>query len=222
MLSLDQTIVRAHGGGQPADRAWIDIDGIAYAVAGISKSDGRTWLRIPDVSAPPATGSPVRCRIDSGRRRALTRAHSLTHLLMASIRWNFAGYRSRGAEIDENAKDCTLWFDAENLTDSRAAQIDTFARNAIARAVPVNIVTMPSVAEAEKKFRHWRVDPSLVLGGRVRVIEIGEDIDANPCSGTHVTNLSEIGEFTIEGVSPLDEPGGYTLRARIAESLGAT
>ena len=61
-----------------------------------------------------------------------------------------------------------------------------------------------------------------VLGGRVRVIEIGEDIDANPCSGTHVTNLSEIGEFTIEGVSPLDEPGGYTLRARIAESLGAT
>ena len=216
MLALEQTVVRGAGGGQPSDSASVTLDGVRYTVSTIEKEGGRTWLGIPGLQHMPETGRPIRCEIDGQRRRALTRSHSLTHLLMASIRWTVPGYRSRGADIAESAHECLLRFDAEAVNDALIGKVDAYARAAIARAVRLNVLQLPSIEQAIQSFPHWRVDPSLTLGGRVRVIEIGEGIDANPCSGTHVENLAEIGEFSIEEVAPANDEFGFELRARIA------
>jgi Ser-tRNA(Ala) deacylase AlaX len=217
MLCLEQTIARGAAGGQPEDFAALIIDGIRREVLAIEKSGGRTWMRLTGLARVPLVGAPVCCEIDAARRRALTRSHSLIHLLMAAIRWSDEGYRSRGAEISANAHDCTLWFDALELTETRVKNIEAFARAAIARAVPVDTVRLKSISEGPVRFPHWRVDPALALDGKVRVIEIGDGIDANPCSGTHVNNLSEIGEFTVAGFSAAEGGCGYELRVRITE-----
>ena len=45
-------------------------------------------------------------------------------------------------------------------------------------------------------MHYWRVDPTLNLTGKVRIIDI-EDFDANPCSGTHTTTTGEAGPFAL-------------------------
>ncbi len=198
LVALRQTIVRPAGGGQPADRASLVIDGCRHTITSMQKADGKTWLASPTLPAGLYRGAPVTCNINEVRRHRLTRCHSLIHLVMAALRWLIPGYESRGAEIDEDERTCRLWFAAEKFHPvDDLSKVDRYARSLVAQNLAITVTNVKSVDTAKSLYPHWRVDPALELIGKVRVIEIAGGIDANPCSGTHCSNTSEIGPYSL-------------------------
>ena len=49
-------------------------------------------------------------------------------------------------------------------------------------------------------------------GGRVRLLKVGDDVDLQPCGGTHVKNTSEIGNLR---VSKIENKGKRNRRVNI-------
>ena len=206
--------VRPAGGGQPADWATLFAATGEASIGHVFKQAGETWLVVDGPCALGlAAGQPIRLAVDPVRRHNLSRAHSLTHLAMAAIRRNVEGYESKGADIGEDTTSLELRFRADTLLDpKRVEAIDREIRSLIARAIPISVERVKSMARAEALFPAWRVDPGLGLTGKIRVIHI-EGVDANPCSGSHVRSTAEIGPFAMFD-HRLDPDGIYHLNLR--------
>lgn len=202
-VSLAQTVIRPAGGGQPADRGFVAVNDNIFDVTDIAKSDGKSWLTL-EAGSPADTvgliGLPVQCSIDIERRRGLTQCHTLTHVLMASIRRYVGGYASCGADIEEDARTCRLWFaSSDDDPSAKLANIDMFARSVIHQDRVINITNVKSPEHAARLYPYWRVDPTLALSGKIRVVDI-PDLDCNPCSGTHCRTTSEIGPYSLNEI----------------------
>jgi Ser-tRNA(Ala) deacylase AlaX len=217
-LCVAETIARGTGGGQPADRAKVLIEGVAHGVEQFVRSDGRSWLVLPALSELPEPGTSVRVEIDAFRRLRLMRCHSLVHVLMAGLRWTVEGYESRGADIGHDAVMCRLRFaSAAGEGDQDVAAADIYARSVIGASRPIRICNVKSPELARERYPHWRVDPSLGLSGKIRVVEICDGVDANPCSGTHVRSTDEIGPYSVLSTGWRSDLGCFELVARIQD-----
>jgi len=200
-FALADNIGRPAGGGQPADKCSFIHDGASFEISHIYKLTEKPFHTVheylPLKHCPVAIGESIEFIVDRDRRLKLSRCHTLTHIVMASIRRCVADYESRGADILEDENTCRLWFASGNCPSAETIlEIVTLARSAIANNLPVTTVTEPSIEVAQFKYDAWRVDSTLGLKGKVRVVLIGDDWDANPCSGTHVKSTGEIGAFS--------------------------
>ena len=90
---MDQTCFYA-GGGQPADYGTIAVDGLAFRVTGIETDGAGTLWHQCDGSPPPDwLGRRARLQVDPERRSALSRYHTVLHVL------NTVALRDHGAWI---------------------------------------------------------------------------------------------------------------------------
>lgn len=196
-LILAENPFRPAGGGQPADHGHLVSGSRTYLVSEVHKADGATWVVASNGTFEP--GQPVEVFVDAERRKLLSQGHTLTHLMMATIRETVPGYESKGADIADAGRAIELRFRSEAIvTENMIREIDRATRSRITRAIPVSVTRARSMDEAARSFEHWRVDPDLALGGKVRVVVI-EGIDANPCSGSHVGSTAEIGPYAVTG-----------------------
>ena len=197
-LSPRDTIIRPEGGGQPADIAWVRSNGPPIRVNDIIKADGRTWLVLKDAKADQfELGESIVLQIDLKRRLRLSRCHTLTHILMAAARRSLSDFASKGADIAEDGRSCTIRFFADSIDAEDAEEICKRTRDFILEDHEVCVEKARSVDHAAERYEAWRVEPDLNLRGKVRVIRIGTDIDANPCSGTHVGSTGQVGGFEL-------------------------
>lgn len=197
-VALAENIVRPAGGGQPQDRARLRTR-FGDAPAGrVFKADGETWIEVDGViEGRLEPGDPIGVRVDEARRQNLSRCHTLTHLGMAAVRRDVTGYESKGADIADNATDVVLRFRcAEAPGAIELRRIEKRMRSMIHRAIPVRIGKSRSLEAAAATYPEWRVDPDSALSGRVRIVHI-EGVDANPCSGSHVADTSQVGPFEL-------------------------
>lgn len=189
--------MRPAGGGQPTDYGVVLAGRNRIPIEQIIKSNGQTWL-VP-ASGEFADGDPIRIEVDAPRRLQLSQSHSLTHLAMAAIRGIVPGYESKGADIGDDGVGIQLRFRSKApVSAAMLRAIDLQMRDWIARGLPITATRARSIPDAAVIYPMWRVDPDLELNGRVRVIVI-RNVDANPCSGTHVNSTGEIGSFAILG-----------------------
>jgi alanyl-tRNA synthetase len=200
-FALADNIGRPAGGGQPADKCSFIHDDAGFEISHVHKQPEKPFHTVYEYSPfehrPVAIGESIEFIVDRERRLRLSRCHTLTHVVMASIRRCIGDYESRGADILEDETTCRLWFASDHCpSDEKIVEIETLARSAITSDLPVTTVTEPSIEVAQFKYDAWRVDSTLGLKGKVRVVLIGEDWDANPCSGTHVKSTGEIGAFS--------------------------
>src|SRR5262249_10991080 len=92
-LAVDQTCLYPGGVGQPADHGTIAIDGRSIAVSGVEvDADGTLWHACPEAQAD-WIGRTVLMRVDGARRYALSRYHTVLHVL------NTIAQRDHGAWI---------------------------------------------------------------------------------------------------------------------------
>lgn len=201
-FSLVDNIGRPAGGGQPADNCSFAHNGTLYDVECIYKQKEKPFQTLyeyhPYDHPPLQPGDEIDFLVNSERRINLSRCHTLTHVIMAAIRRSIPGYASRGAEILDDERNCRLWFtSSEAVTPSQLTEVDKLARSVVTRGLSVTVVIEPSLEAAEAKYGAWRVDTTLGLKGKIRVILIGQNWDANPCSGTHISNTQEISAFAI-------------------------
>jgi Ser-tRNA(Ala) deacylase AlaX len=199
-IALQQNIIRPEGGGQPRDHARITVGGDAALVTEVFKADGETWIVSEDLPVSSLNvNDMVLVEVDAPRRRALSLSHSLSHLLMAAARHVTKGFNSMGASIGNDGRTVQVRFRSEtSLDDNLLDVIDALTRYFVKSDAKIESVMLKSVADAERRFCHWRIDSALALSGKIRVVNIS-GIDTNPCSGSHARSTGEIGPFSVQG-----------------------
>jgi len=191
-VELDRTIFYPLGGGQPGDiGALIRQNGDRIAVVDTRK--GATLGSVSHVLTPgaarPQIGETLTLEIDWPRRYALMRLHTALHVMSCVVTAPVTG----GNIAPDKGR---LDFDID-ITLLNAEHIERETNALIARAVPTETVW---ITDEELDARSDLVKTMSVQpprgAGRVRLLKI-PDIDLQPCGGTHVANIGEIGGIRV-------------------------
>ena len=191
---LDRTLFYPTGGGQPGDSGWLAWDGGRLPVATAVKGEAGAVVLVPADPVPlPPVGATVTQGLDWARRHAHMRVHTALHLLSVAIPLPVTGGQI-GADKGR------LDFDMPEPPADVAA-IEAAVNALIARDLPV---TEDWITDAELEANPGLVKTMSVrppMGqGRVRLVRIGQgadQVDLQPCGGTHVARTGEIGRVTL-------------------------
>ncbi|MDO9412414.1 MAG: alanyl-tRNA editing protein [Pseudolabrys sp.] len=208
-IVLDRTVFYANSGGQPGDTGvLVTADGTRLPVENAiftdaAKSEIAHVLAVG--GAAPNVGDVVRAEIDWDKRYGRMRVHTALHLLSAALPYAVTGgsVGDSDGRLDFDIPDAGL--DKDVIAARLAEMIATDAA-----------VTSRWISDAELEanpglIKTMSVKPPMGTG-RVRLIEI-DNLDLQPCGGTHVRKVSEIGTVTVTGI---EKKGKQNRRVRIA------
>jgi misacylated tRNA(Ala) deacylase len=191
-VELDRTIFYPMGGGQLGDTGtMLRANGQPIAIADTRKGDAiDSVLHIPASGMPPPEpGETLTLEIDWQRRFALMRLHTALHVMSCVVVAPVTG----GNISPDKAR---LDFDIDmSLLD--AARIEQETNALIARGVETETVwiTDDELDARPELVKTMSVQPPRGAG-RVRLLRI-PGIDLQPCGGTHVQNIAEIGSIRV-------------------------
>jgi misacylated tRNA(Ala) deacylase len=191
-IELDRTVFYAAGGGQPGDTGWLRrADGTAVQIVDARKGEGpETIVHLAQPDSPQlAPGDEVQAEIDWDRRYAHMRIHTCLHVLSCVVIAPVTG----GNIAAEKGR---LDFDIDmSLLDAR--KIEAGVNELIDRAVDTETVwiTDEELDAKPELVKTMSVQPPRGAG-RVRLLRIA-GIDLQPCGGTHVRNIGEIGRVRV-------------------------
>ena len=191
-IELDRTVFYPQGGGQVGDTGrLLRADGAAVAIADTRKGD--TPERVRHIPAPGGPvlqpGDTVTLEIDWPRRYRLMRLHTALHLLSCVIPAPVTG----GNIAPDKAR---LDFDID-LSQLNAERIE-HGTNALIAAGALTETVWITDAELDAQpelVKTMSVQPPRGAG-RVRLLRI-PGIDLQPCGGTHVADIAEIGPVRV-------------------------
>lgn len=206
-IALDRTVFYPQGGGQGGDQGVLVLDDGATIAIGntIYDADRKTILHVPAEAAPlPAPGADVTARIDWDRRYPRMRVHTALHLLSVVL-----PYPVTGGSVGEG--EGRLDFDCEALLDK--AEVELKLNEFIMLDAPVTQrwITDEELAANPALVKTMSVKPPTGTG-HVRLVAI-ENLDLQPCGGTHVARTGEIGRAS---VTQIEKKGRINRRVRIA------
>lgn len=193
-IVLDRSLFYAQGGGQPGDSGHLIWDAHRVPVETAVKGEGDSIALLPAPGfAMPAVGQTLRQVLDWDRRHRHMRVHTALHLLSVVIPLPVSG----GAIAAEKGR---LDFDMPEAPADKDA-LEAALNDLIARDLPV---TEDWITDAELQANPGLVKTMSVMppmgAGRVRLIRIGQgadQVDLQPCGGTHVARTGEIGPVTL-------------------------
>ncbi len=191
---LDRTVLYARSGGQPGDSGTLRWAGGEAAVAEAIKGEAGAIIHtLAQGAAAPPIGAEVTVTLDWARRHRHMRMHTTMHLLCSVLPGIFATGNQIGAEKSR------LDFD---LPDPPTAAWLTERLNALIaedHATGSRWITEAELDANPQMVRTLSVQPPRGAG-RIRLVRIGPEdapVDLQPCGGTHVRRLSEIGRVEV-------------------------
>ncbi len=189
VVILDRSVFYPLGGGQPGDTGTMSWPGASAAIVDTRYGEGGAIRHVlEEGAAGPATGDAVHVTLDWDRRYRHMRMHTAMHLLGSILR-----YGVTGGNI--SAQKSRLDFDMEDTVDKEAVSIALQALVAENHAVVCRWITDEELAAQPDLVRTMSVQPPRGKG-RIRLLEI-EDVDLQPCGGTHLRSTSEVGQVRI-------------------------
>lgn len=203
---LDRTLFYPEGGGQPGDVGVLRLpDGREIQVIDTRKGEqpGTVAHVLGDPAIRFAPGTRLQGMIDWQRRYRLMRMHTCLHLLSAVIVAPVTG----GAVGDGYGR---LDFDLPESPDQTEVQEKL---NALIRQdAPVSFrwITDAELDAHPELVKTMSVQPPRGAG-QVRLVQV-EGIDLQPCGGTHVAHIGEIGQVLIAKV---EKKGKQNRRVRL-------
>ncbi len=209
-IELDRTVFYPLGGGQAGDTGrLLRAQGGEVVIADTRKGDTPDRvLHVPaGGSTLPQPGETVTLEIDWLRRYRLMRLHTALHLLSCVVTAPVTG----GNITPEKGR---LDFDID-LSELNAARIEQDT-NALIAAGAATETTWISDAELDAQpdlVKTMSVQPPRGAG-RVRLLRI-PGIDLQPCGGTHVADIAEIGAIRVLRIR---SEGKHNKRVEIALS----
>lgn len=191
---LDRTVFYARAGGQPGDAGRLRWAGGEMAVAEALKGAEETVLHMPAPEAAwPEVGAQVVAVLDWARRHRLMRMHTALHLLCSLI----PGAGVTGGQI--GAEKSRLDFDLPEPPTKESLNEGLAALVAADHAVSERWISEAELDANPGLVRTLSVQPPRG-SGRIRLVRIGPEaapVDLQPCGGTHVRSLSEIGRVEV-------------------------
>ena len=205
-IELDRTIFYPMGGGQAGDteataaafrNLWfhtgvlLRASGEAIAIADTRKGDAiDSVLHIAAPSMPPPeAGEVLTLEIDWQRRYALMRLHTALHVMSCVVVAPVTG----GNISPDKAR---LDFDIDmSLLDAERIEHETNALIARGAETETVWITEEELDARPELVKTMSVQPPRG-GGWVRLLRI-PGIDLQPCGGTHVKDIAEIGAIRV-------------------------
>jgi misacylated tRNA(Ala) deacylase len=207
---FDRTVFYATAGGQPGDKGSLTFNGQSVPIATTVYDEVKNVVHVPAAAiALPEPGMPVTLALDWDNRYRNMRAHTLMHLLCASVPYPVTG----GAITEDGGR---IDFDIPEGQIPRKEELGAKISGLIQEDHPVSFrwISDKEMAASPQLIRTMSVKPP-TGAGKVRLVAIGENgrIDLQPCGGTHVRSTGEIGPVA---VAKIENKGRMNRRIRLA------
>ena len=194
-LILDMTPFYGESGGQVGDTGVIDGNGFRIEIYD-TKLIEKTPVHLGKIKEGSVkAGDKVSAVVDKGRRLAIARHHTATHLLQAALREVLGPHVQQSGSLVAAER---LRFDFTHFKALDSGQIETIeelVNDYIRRNAPLRVALM-DLEEAKKS------GATALFGEKydkhVRVVTT-EGISKELCAGTHLKATGEIGIFKITG-----------------------
>ncbi|MDP9435893.1 MAG: alanine--tRNA ligase, partial [Actinomycetota bacterium] len=194
-LVLDRTPFYAEGGGQKADQGVLEladgsrvlVDDVQAALPGLVVHRGRV------VQGTARVGAPVDAQVDVERRRAISRAHTATHLVHQALR---AALGEQAAQAGSENNPGRFRFDFSSpgaVPQSVLADVEQEI-NEIALA-DLEVRAFVTTQEEARRLGAMALFGEK-YGDAVRVVEVG-DYARELCGGTHAARSGQLGMVTL-------------------------
>ncbi len=199
VVVLNNTVCYAEMGGQVGDTGELSGSGQLWRITNTQKS-GNTVLHFIEGGDAPSIGQHVAVQVDAGRRSAIQRHHSVTHLL----HWALHEVASRDASQKGSSvtpDKLTFDFNSAPLTAQQVADIERLVNERILENAGLSWTEVPyAEVKSRKDVMQFFGDK---YGDVVRVVQIGghaaklDGYSMELCGGTHTRATGEIGLFRI-------------------------
>ena len=188
---LDRTIFYPEGGGQPGDIGSIRLeDGLDLVVTNTVKTPNGILHIVNAKKSEMVTGQSVTMNIDWERRLRHMRMHTALHLLCSQVEGAVTG----GAI---GAQKSRLDFNIPGERPEKE-ELEEKMNNLIAgdHKISISWISDEELKANPDLVRTMSVSPPMGTGS-IRMIRIGDNIDFQPCGGTHVKSTLEIGYIKV-------------------------
>ena len=194
VVVLDRTPMYAEMGGQVADQGVMTADGVVFKVNNVLKNKGGKYMHYGKLlKGSIVLGDKLTVSIDTERRKAISRAHSATHLLHSALRLVLGDHVHQAGSLVEPDH---LRFDFTHfsaLTAEEIGQVNTVMADMILEGADIETQVMPF--DEAKKLSAMALFGEK-YGDTVRVVKMG-DFSMEFCGGTHLDNTAKVGMFVI-------------------------
>jgi misacylated tRNA(Ala) deacylase len=182
-LVFDKTIFYPEGGGQPGDEGFITSGENKSRILG-TKYINQKLVHLVDETQGFKKNDKVKLELDWSRRYSHMRVHTCLHLLCSIIPYPVTG----GSIGDGRGR---LDFDLETKPNKEDVLNSLNKLISDDHTVSISSITDAELDQNPDLVRTMSVKPPRG-SGTIRMIKIGENIDFQPCGGTHVKKTSEI------------------------------
>ena len=206
-IILDRTPFYPQGGGQPSDRGTLKSSSTTFEVTAVKKSpitgDILHFLNTVDTLHP---GQSVETHVDPETRSLHTRVHSAGHLLDHAVEDLAFPFEVRSAYhflpspyVEYAIVDLSIDISPEYLK-SLQFTLEKASNSIVNEAIPVEVYNS-SVSDLSP-WRQNLLPEAVKQSGTVRLVKFDRaGLNPVPCSGTHVTNSSQIKPIRIKKIS---------------------
>jgi misacylated tRNA(Ala) deacylase len=195
-VAFDQTCFYPGGGGQPPDEGTVKLrSGAVLDIVSVhGDADEIIWHVCGSAPPPDIIGQSATLMLDSERRLALTRYHTVLHVLNTIALRDYGGWIT-GVQIATDYS--RIDFKLDGFSAALCAELEQKVNTVLAgdHAVKSHYVSEEEFRRRDDLLRTLDAKPP-VSQGRVRVVEI-EGFDAQACGGTHVHSTAAVGTFSI-------------------------
>ena len=182
-LIFDKTIFYPEGGGQPGDEGFVTSDENKTRILG-TKYINQKLVHLVEETQDFKKNDKVKLELDWSRRYSHMQVHTCLHLLCSIIPYPVTG----GSIGDGRGR---LDFDLETKPNKEDVLNSLNKLISDDHTISISSITDDELDQNPDLVRTMSVKPPRG-SGTIRMIKIGEDIDFQPCGGTHVKKTSEI------------------------------
>ena len=182
-LVFDKTIFYPEGGGQPGDEGFLTIGDNKTRILG-TKYINQKLVHLVEETQDFKKNDKVKLELDWSRRYSHMQVHTCLHLLCSIIPYPVTG----GSIGDGRGR---LDFDLETKPNKEDVLNSLNKLIFDDHTISISSITDDELDQNPDLVRTMSVKPPRG-SGTIRMIKIGEDIDFQPCGGTHVKKTSEI------------------------------
>jgi alanyl-tRNA synthetase len=194
---LDKTYFYPEGGGQPADKGWIND----IPVSDVQKQGNIVYHYLPE---NPGEGT-TKGKIDTAWRKDFMQQHSGQHIISGAL-WKVGKYKT--VSVHMGIDYTTIEIDAPEIPEQHLIQVEKLANQVIQDDLPLSFIYT-----RHQELEQFPLRKPTDREGKIRLVKIG-DFDCVACGGIHLTSTRQVGLVKAIGTEKIRD------HARIAWKIG--
>ena len=194
LVVLDHTPFYAEMGGQVTDMGTLRSEDAVLKVEAVKKTPKGYFVHTCTLlEGTLHVGNTVDAAVDAGRRMAICRNHTATHLMQKALRKVLGEHVHQAGSYQDDRITRFDFTHFSAVTPEELARVEQLVNEKIYESIPVAVQNLP-IEEAKKMGAMALFGEK--YGDVVRVVDAG-GWSVEFCGGTHVKNTAQIGCFKI-------------------------